>query len=427
MGVTNIWSVLNLRESPFFQDPLGPDGGHYPIDLFVGRRTEAEMILRGIGGSPHSRHAIQGAPGVGKTTLVQFVKAQVVEDGYLAHAEAIAVTSAATAEDLLLKIVATVHDILVARDPDLATLAALKNVRQLLDVERSRTFSFSLPGIGGGLGTGPQRHTGPGALAVQPARLLRDLSDIAVRRLKAPGILIHLNNLENVTEADQQHAARIVRDLRDTGLMYPGFHFLLAGTDDAVRTVIAGQEQLRSVFSNPGSLRPLQVEEFEELLERRYEFLRLDPGRPWRPSVSRDAVRELYTLFQGNLRGTLHALDEAAKVLIGRGADPTGPMELDQMRPVLRSIYERKLETDLSPAQSGQIRVIAAHGLDTRVTQGDVAKELGLSQPTVSLVFSELQRKGYLMEAEAAPTGRRGRPRQRYVLTGVARLAIGGL
>ena len=55
MGVTNIWNVLNLRESPFFQDPLDPDGGRYPIELFVGRRHEAELVLRGIGGAPHSR------------------------------------------------------------------------------------------------------------------------------------------------------------------------------------------------------------------------------------------------------------------------------------------------------------------------------------------------------------------------------------
>ena len=47
MSVTNIWNILNLRESPFFQDPLDPStGGHYPVRLFVGRKREADHILR---------------------------------------------------------------------------------------------------------------------------------------------------------------------------------------------------------------------------------------------------------------------------------------------------------------------------------------------------------------------------------------------
>lgn len=98
MAVTNIWNILNLRESPFFQDPLDPStGGHYPVRLFVGRKREADHILRGLGGAPHSRHAVQGPPGVGKTTLVQYVKAAAAESGWLAESEAIPVTSAAPA------------------------------------------------------------------------------------------------------------------------------------------------------------------------------------------------------------------------------------------------------------------------------------------------------------------------------------------
>lgn len=429
MGVTNVWHVLNLRESPFFQDPLTPDDGHYPIDLFVGRRREADLILRGIGSAPHSRHAIQGAPGVGKTTFVQHIKAEVAADGYLAHSDPISVTSATTADDLLLKILGTVHDALVARDESAAKLDPLRDVRQLLDVERTRTLnlSASLAGFGGGVGSGGQRHTGPGAIRVQPAPLLRALGEVATRRMKLPGLLVHLNNLENLAEIDQQQAARIVRDIRDTGLMYPGFHFLLVGTDDAIRTVVAAQEQLRSVFSNPGPLQSLTLEELGELLRKRYDHLRFDPARPWRDPVEPEALGRIYSLFQGNLRGTLHALDEAAKVLVGRGEDATAPMDLPRMRPVLHSIYARKLIADLSPAQVGQIQAVAARGLDARVTQSEMSKAFGLSQSATSVVFSELKRKGYIIDIESAPTGGRGRPRQQYALTGLARLALGGL
>lgn len=431
MRVTNIWHILNLRESPFFQDPLDPvTGAHYPIDLFVGRQREAEHILRGLGSAPHSRHAIQGEPGVGKTTLVQYIKARVAEDGWLSEADPIAVTSAATADELLLRILAFVHDTLAARDETLLNLKPMQDVRHLLDLERARSLnlSVSLPTLGGaGVGAGPQRFTGPGALTVQPVRLLRDLSDIASRHLQAPGILIHLNNLKNIAEPDQERAARVVRDLRDNGLMYPGFHFLLVGTNEAIRTIVAGQEQLRSVFSNPGPLAPLAAGEFHRLLEMRYDHLRLSPDRPWSRPVTERAADAIYELFRGNLRGTLHALDEAAKVLIGRGEEPAAPMDLDRMGPVLHALYQSKLRADLTSGQIEQLRRIAEPGLDALVTQAETAKRLGLSSAATSVLFSEIQRKGYLVEMDPATTGKPGRPRQQYALTGPARLAFGTL
>jgi hypothetical protein len=430
MGVTNIWHVLNLRSTPFFQDALETGTGvRYPLSLFVGRRREADAILHEIGGSPHSRTAIQGAPGVGKTTLVNHVKAELAADGYIADANPISVVSAATAEHLLLVILTSIHDALVARDETLSHLASMRRVRQLLDLERSRTFSLSLGFAhlaSAGAGTGQLRHTGPGALTVQPHRLLRELRDVAADRLQTPGVLIHLDNLENASDADQAKAAQIVRDLRDTGLMYDGFHFLLVGTDDAVRTVVAAQEQLRSVFHNPGSLAPLTEAELDELLAARYDHLRLAPDRPWLPPVEPGAVHALYRLFRGNVRGTLHALNEAAKVLVGHGSNPTDPMTDVTMRPVLAVIYAQKMTADLTASELAFVKGMVARGVHSSVTQGEVAKALATTQKTTSETFAALRRKGYLSESETTRVALGpGRPAQAYDLTAPPRIAYG--
>ncbi|HEX6750345.1 MAG TPA: ATP-binding protein [Longimicrobium sp.] len=430
MGVTNIWHVLNLRSMPFFQDALEPGTGvRYPLSLFVGRRREARTVLSEIGGSPHSRTAVQGAPGVGKTTLVNYVKAELTADAYIADANPISVVSAATAEHLLLSILTSVHDALVARDETLAYLEPMRKVRQLLGIERSRTFNLNLgfAHIGtAGAGTGQQRHTGPGALTVQPQRLLRELRDVATDRLQTPGVLIHLNNLENASEADQAKAAQIIRDLRDTGLMFDGFHFLLVGTDDAIRTVVAAQEQLRSVFYNPGALLPLTPAEVDELLAARYEHLRVDPDRPWLPPVETEAVHELYGLFRGNLRGTLHALNQAAKELVGHGNRPTDPMTAKEMRPVLAGVYAQKMAADLTPAELSFVDRMLRGGVHSAVTQAQVAKALDTSQKTVSEMFGALRRKGYMMESDAPRVARGpGRPALSYELTAPARIAFG--
>lgn len=428
MAVTNIWQVLNLRSTPFFQDALEPGAAvSHPLSLFVGREREARTILSEIGGSLHSRIAIQGAPGVGKTTLVNYVKAELTADRYIADANPINVVSAATAEHLLLDILTSVHDSLVARDETLANLDAMRKVRQLLDVERSRTFNLNvgLPHFASaGAGTGQHRHTGPGALSVQPQRLLRELRKVAVSRLQTPGVLIHLDNLENASEADQQRAAQIIRDLRDTALMLEGFHFLLVGTDDAIRTVVAAQEQLRSVFHNPGSLAPLTEAELDELLVARYEHLRLDPARPWIAPVEPAAVHSLYRLFRGNVRGTLHALNEGAKVLVGHGAQPTDPMTEETMAPVLAVIYAQRMSADLTSAELGFVRNMAAREVHTGFTQADVVKALDTSQKNASEMVSALRRKGYVIEGETARASR-GRPAQTYHLTAPPRIAFG--
>lgn len=430
MGITNIWHVFNLRSTPFFQAALEPgQDSEYPLSLFVGRATESRQVLAEIGGSTNSRTAIQGPPGVGKTTLVNYIKAEVAESGYLVDAAPISVTSATTAAELRLSILSSVHDALVARDPTFANKAPMRDVRQLLDTERTRSWNLSaaVATLGGlGAGTAAQRHTGPGALTVKPERLLRQLSELVVDHLQAPGIFIHLNNLENATEAAQTTAARLIRDLRDTGLTYEGFHYLLSGTDDAIRTIVTAQEQLRSVFFNPGSLAPLGEAEVDTLLNERYDHLRLFDDRPWLLPVEPDAVHRLYRLFMGNLRGTLHALNAAAKHLVGHGDHPTDPMTMDRMEPVLRAVYAQKLPTDLTATEIDYLRRMAQrHGVEPTLMQKDAQKQLDLKPPQASELFTSLRSKGYLIESEVEVTGRPGRPAQRYQLGGPAVLALG--
>jgi predicted ArsR family transcriptional regulator len=94
------------------------------------------------------------------------------------------------------------------------------------------------------------------------------------------------------------------------------------------------------------------------------------------------------------------------------------------MAPVLRTIYQAKLQSDLTQTQAEHLRRIASHNVDASLTQAEAGRMLGLNSTSTSTLFSDLQRKGYLVETSTLPTGRRGRPRQQYVLTGPSRLAL---
>src|SRR4030081_49540 len=88
------WNLYNLVSSPYFQGTLEHgETSIRPLSLFVGRVEELRYLRGKIHGAGQgsSRQAIAGVPGVGKTTLVQELKATVLQDGYLATDELVPV------------------------------------------------------------------------------------------------------------------------------------------------------------------------------------------------------------------------------------------------------------------------------------------------------------------------------------------------
>ena len=93
MALPNLWGLYNLRSSPFFQATLRADSQATPLRLFVGRQQERQLLLTTIGSSPSSRQAVAGRPGIGKTTLVQTVKADAQAGGYWSSDEIIPISA----------------------------------------------------------------------------------------------------------------------------------------------------------------------------------------------------------------------------------------------------------------------------------------------------------------------------------------------
>jgi hypothetical protein len=52
-----------------------------------------------------------------------------------------------------------------------------------------------------------------------------------------------------------------------------------------MRTVVQTHAQIRSVFSDPQVLQPLELEDVQKLLANRYSALQLGPEQPWRAPV----------------------------------------------------------------------------------------------------------------------------------------------
>lgn len=355
----------------------------------------------------------------------------IARDAILSSPLAARVGHADSTETVLLRIVSYTYAAVLSnsRTTAIADLEPMVTAKQLTLAFQSRSggVGLNVAGIGGlNAAASTQFITPAAALGVLVPNLLRELMRVVRETLRAQGVLVHLNNLEQLSEEDERRAALILRDIRDDVLLEPGLHFLLAGTTDAIQHVITEHEQLRSVFSLPRPLSPLGLDEVRELLQRRYEHLKADRRKPAIAPVEDPALAALYQGFEGDLRGLLTALEYASESLIELGASGGEPMRLPDILLVLRARYLEGVEANLRESEAALLAEAAERFPNRSFTQTDLQKLPSRpSKGFVSETVAALRRAGYVLEAEAAAPQGRGRPAVRYVLSPVTRLAFG--
>ena len=426
MALPNLWGLYNLRSSPFFQATLRADSQTTPLHLFVGRQRERQLLLTTIGSSTSSRQAVAGRPGIGKTTLVQTVKADAQTEGYWSSDEIIPISARGagaegTSEHLLGQLLSGVYDAVLANCPTAAG-PEVEAGQQLVRSIRLRGGGFTVSAFGFGAGGSQSESvaTPPGALLLEGPRVLRDLLRYTIGQ-GARGIVLHLNNLENLSEADASRAADLLRGIRDQALLHDGLHLIVVGTTDAVRTVVQTHTQVRSVFSNPLVLEPLGLADVEQLLANRYEALQLDQSRPWHSPVETAVVVRLYELFRGDLRGMLKALEDGITALLGltiAGAE-VAPVGLEDLLLTLLQRNQAELQEQLGDTAWERLLAWAQVDAAAVQTQAQLVELWQVRQPTVSQTLQQLVEAGAV---EALP--RRGREAIHYLMTGTARLAL---
>ncbi|MCP9884245.1 ATP-binding protein [Synechococcus sp. ATX 2A4] len=422
MALPNLWRLYNLRSSPYFQATLRQGSEATPLSLFVGRQTERQRLLSAIGGSRSSRQAVAGRPGIGKTTLVQAVKADALAAGYWTSADIIPITADLTSENLIGQLLAGAFEAVLASCAH-ASGPAVEAAQQLVRTIRLRGggFTVSAAGFGAG-GTNTQAVSSPpGALLLDGPRALRDLLVFALEQ-GASGLVLHLNNLENLSEADAARAADLLRSIRDQVLLLDGLHLIVVGTADAVRLVVQSHTQVRSVFSDPVVLEPLEPNEVHQLLGARYRSLRLDPNLPVHAPAHAAVIDVLHELFRGDLRGLLKALEDGITALLGLTGDGESPepIGLADLTLVLSLRYKLELQDHLGATLWQRLEAWGERDVQAVMTQADLVTLWGIKQPSVSQTLQQLVSAG---AADVLP--RRGGDPLQYLLTGATRLALG--
>lgn len=426
-----VWNVYNLRGSPFFQEYLQHRHSDLSLDLFVGREHELEQCRAHILGRNSSRLAVAGPVGVGKTTLVQRLKASARDDAYLTTDDLVPFMVGDTTEALFGRVLAGVYRILLANRPDCANSAAMQAAEQMVRATRLQTGGGTLGALGlsAGVTRGVTLST-PKDILIDGPRVLADLMAI-VRTSDSRGLLLHMNNLEALGEADLAGAADMLLSLRDPMLMMDGLHVIVVGTTDAVARVINTHAQVRNVFRTPLVLEPLALPEVHALLHARYHARRLDESEPARSPVDTATVDQLFTAFSGDLRGLLKALDDGVEECIGfDGAgslgtsvgtmSPVAAVGLANFATILQARYTAAMYADLESARAEQLTTWITEAPTANCTQKDLQRLWSLSQGAVSGAVRDFVGRGYV---QTLP--RDGAQPIQYRLTGKSRVIAG--
>ncbi|MDO8944067.1 MAG: hypothetical protein Q7U75_12840, partial [Desulfobacterales bacterium] len=136
----------------------------------------------------------------------------------------------------------------------------------------------------------------------------------AFRRLSRNGarrVLLHINNLENLTAQDARAAAVLMQQVRDT-LLTDYAHWVFVGATGIEQTVFGATPQVASIIPLSVPLPPLTSSEVADLLSRRYVHLK--SGIRFTPPVEPVVAGALYERFRGDLRGFLNLLARAVQL-----------------------------------------------------------------------------------------------------------------
>ena len=392
MALPNLWEICGFRSSPYFQDALEENSDTKSLKLFVGRQKELRQLLSTIGSSDSSRQAVAGFPGVGKTTLVQVVKAEVKKANYCVADKYISITQEHSSDALLGQLIYGIYRAILAYKPGLAKDRAMEEARHFMEVTQSRNISGSVSVVGTGIGLGSSRTTSNpiGGLILPAPNIIENLLKCALDN-GSKGVLLHLNNLENLSEANAEKAADLLRSVRDTGLMIDSLHLIIVGPTSAVQTVINRHPQIKNIFSRTMYLKELALQDVHKLLENRYKALRIDTNQPFRSPVDDSIINYLYKFFRGDLRAMLKSLEDVITDLMSNDIDDVAlPICLNKFLSAIKALHQEELEENLTPINWERILTWAKQSSEATQTRESLSKIWGVPKTKVPAIMKEL-------------------------------------
>lgn len=386
----NLWERYGFTDNPYNTQALSLSKAA-PLSVqeaYIPRAesaTTADLLTNFLRNPGGGRIVVEGDPGVGKTTFVNFHR-QRWETGakhkLISPAGEISVREGWVERDFLLNLLASLSSRLrldlgekeFGKDKLLNEINAIVGVRA--EDGGGLSGNLTLFGFGGGLGHTRSKSVKVGELTNEHLREYLHGLIALVRKRGFTGVIFHLDNLELLARRDIAALQKFFDAVRDV-LQESGAYFIFVGNTGMFQQVIVPLPRVRSIFfDTPIHLEPLALDEVKAVMEKRYQLLAV-PKKRWIKPVADEVVESLYHTFAGKIRYVMNAITSLISHLPDSYAQP---LSLDEAKTMLQSIALSEVHRLLHGAEEAVFLKGAAVG---RFTNTDLAARTGKSKQQV--------------------------------------------
>jgi len=319
-----IWRKYGLKDNPYFNSPLTIDGGTLSLSSFIGRKKEQETLKAIIRMGGEVRCLIVGDPGVGKTSLLNYVRYNAASNQFFTPAREVEINRVMNGNELIILTLSSIFEEIQKQD-----LPITDSLKQKLEA------FYELNAYGENF----MEVVNTSQLNRQKLIALFEdtIKEIVYPRFK--GIIIHYDNLDNID--NHEGLLEMISDVRDF-LLTKNVIFFFVG-DEFLPSVISAKDRVNSIFLKPEiNVPPLSLLEVQQILEERISKLSINERSKTITPHTGEAVKILFQLYQGNIREILNGLQNCVIEL----ASSNTPLQITEE--ILRDTLYEKAKTRLS-------------------------------------------------------------------------------
>jgi len=361
------WRRYGLNDNPYFHRPLTLEGDIIPISSFVGRELEVRRLKAMIEIGSDVRYLIVGEAGVGKTSLLNFVRSKASQSQFFTPLKEIELNRPMKSTEFLIITISSLYEEIKRR-----------MIKISLDIEEKLEALYRLTEITElAQGYPDIANLNYGRLLNLFRELIKEIIYSKVNGKNVErfnGIILHYDNLDNIK--DYYALFQMMGEIRDV-LLTGRVVFFFVG-NKYLPQIIGARENVRQVFTMPPMEVPhLSFEDIKHILEKRIDYLKTKET-PIFPHTEK-ALKLLFNIHEGNLRDILKSLTNAIEEL--PPSNTPIKMEVGLMKDILFKRLEKEILSKLTDIEKEVLVSMIDRG---RITATELAKITKKSPQNVS-------------------------------------------
>lgn len=361
-----IYPKYGLRSDPYFIEALMIEGGTVPIETLVGREREKDELHRLISLGGGHRCMVVGEAGVGKTSLVNHIRARAKKASYFSPNDEIGVKNGWKVNDFIINTLQSIYTEIKNKGitiSDSRLLNALEDLFELSKITQDTEVSIE------------------SLMTINTLKLMELFKKITkeIVNVGYRTIIIQYNNFDNVD--DFNYLVRLLNNLRDF-FLNPDVIFIFIG-DEMLPHIISFKSALRQIFVIPEiKVLTLSYEDIKNILKIRMETLKINDKTEIIKPHSEESLKLLYELYKGNIRDILNSLSCS---IDGKN---TATLSAIKTKQILIEKAKSMFLNQISPVETKVLYQIISAG---SITNGELAEKLKKPRQNISKYLNRLQ------------------------------------